>query len=373
MAYRFLIINTDYDEFLKWLYSQNPDLDTKPYREQMRVRNESLFGVADFYSSNLANLGHEAYDIHVNNEMLQKAWAEEHGVRLKSNLQWQFSLKRKIIPWVSRMQDQWIYDILLAQIKHYKPDVILNHDIGLSSRFFREVKPNFHFLVGQYAAPLPHKQDLSVYDLILSSLPNFVDYFRQQGKKSKFFRLGFEPDVLNQLGEEKRVVAVSFVGSLSSFHASRVKWLDTICQNVNVGIWGNGTDGLRKQSHVLNSHQGTVWGLEMYRILRSSKITLNHHIDLAGSYANNMRLFETTGVGSLLITDWKKNLHEMFELGREVVAYRSPQECVEMIQYYLEHDDEREAIAHAGQQRTLQDHTYLQRMQELVGIIQKFL
>ena len=110
----------------------------------------------------------------------------------------------------------------------------------------------------------------------------------------------------------------------------------------------------------------------MYQILRDSKVTLNHHGNIP-PYANNCRLYEATGVGTLLITDWKVNLHEMFEPGKEVVAYRSPEECAELIQYYLEHDDEREAIARAGQQRTLREHTYYQRMQELVEIVRKYL
>ena len=93
---------------------------------------------------------------------------------------------------------------------------------------------------------------------------------------------------------------------------------------------------------------------------------------MADVYAGNARLFEATGVGTLLVTDWKKNLHEMFEPGKEVVAYRAADECVEMVQYYLEHDKEREAIARAGQQRTLRDHTYYQRMQQLTDIVQKY-
>jgi len=71
--------------------------------------------------------------------------------------------------------------------------------------------------------------------------------------------------------------------------------------------------------------------------------------------------------------DWKKNLHEMFDLGKEVVSYRTSEECAEVVQYYLEHDEEREAIAHAGQQRTLRDHTYYQRMQELAAIVERYL
>ncbi|MEM4218054.1 MAG: hypothetical protein QXZ09_08530 [Candidatus Methanomethylicaceae archaeon] len=33
---RFLILNTDYQEFLHWLYAQHPGLEKKHYEEQMR-------------------------------------------------------------------------------------------------------------------------------------------------------------------------------------------------------------------------------------------------------------------------------------------------------------------------------------------------
>lgn len=54
---RFLILNTDYGDFLRRLYLKRTGLENQPYEEQMRVRNESLFGVADFYSSNLCKSG----------------------------------------------------------------------------------------------------------------------------------------------------------------------------------------------------------------------------------------------------------------------------------------------------------------------------
>jgi spore maturation protein CgeB len=60
----------------------------------------------------------------------------------------------------------------------------------------------------------------------------------------------------------------------------------------------------------------------------------------------------------------------MIEPGKEVITYRTPEECAELIRYYLAHEDERTEIARAGQQRTLRDHTYYQRVQELVGIVE---
>jgi spore maturation protein CgeB len=140
-----------------------------------------------------------------------------------------------------------------------------------------------------------------------------------------------------------------------------------------MNVWGNGVERLPQDSPIRARYLGTAWGIRMFRILAASKVVVNYHGDVAQSYANNMRLFEATGTGALLVTDWKTNLHEMFVLDKEVIAYRSGEECAEMIQYYLEHEDEREEIARAGQVRTLRDHTYNQRMQVLVDIVERYL
>src|SRR6202012_4192067 len=82
-AMRILVLNADYPRFLDWFYARQPDLKTAGYAAQMTARNESLFGVADFYSRNFEALGHSAAEIHVNNPWLQTAWAREHGLGVK--------------------------------------------------------------------------------------------------------------------------------------------------------------------------------------------------------------------------------------------------------------------------------------------------
>ena len=371
---KFLILNTDYPAFLCWLYAQQPGLERQPYEHQMRARNESLFGAADFYSSNLRKLGYEVWDIHANNEFMQKAWANEHGLKVDSGRRWEFRLRRKIVPWVSRVQPAWFYDILKAQIEHYNPDILLNQAMdGISSSFLKEVKPHVRLLMGQHAAPLPEGEDFSCYDLVVSSLPNLVKHFRRMGVPAEPHRLAFEPRVLQRLRDGEPKTPITFVGSVTVHHSGRVRLLESLCRYPDTKIYGKGVDYLPKDSLIRQRYQGEAWGVDMYQLLFDSKITLNHHISMAKSYANNLRLFEATGVGTLLVTDWKKNLHEMFEPGKEVVSYRTPEECAEMVQYYLEHDEEREAIACAGQQRTLRDHTYDRRMPELVDIVQNYL
>ena len=131
---RFLIVDSDYPDFLNWVYHRHPGLEEKPYEEQLRVRGESLFGQASFCSNNLNSLGHKANDIYVNNQYLQKAWAKEHGRKVASDCQWQFRLRRGTVPWGSRIrQRRWFNDSLAAQIRHYKPDVVINLAMKLSA------------------------------------------------------------------------------------------------------------------------------------------------------------------------------------------------------------------------------------------------
>jgi len=389
---KFLILNTDYPEFLSWLYSKQPGLGQATYAEQLRARMKSLFGVADFYSGNLRRLGHEAWDIHANNEVMQRAWARENGIQVKEtenaprrNFQ-RLTLEqaplrcmtRVVQPLLHFVRGQglpvWFYDILAAQIEQLRPDVLLNQDMSLSSKFLRAMKQHIRLLVGQHAATcLPESKDWSCYDLVISSFRPTVEFFRQKGIRSEVSRLAFEPNVLSCLPAENRSHGCVFVGSFHSVHQSRTKLLETLCGRFpQMRIWGPGVSSLSPTSAIRSCYGGQAWGREMYEILYRSKIVVNHHGDIA-PYANNLRLFEATGTGALLLTDWKENLREMFEPGKEVATYRGPEECIEAVSYYLEHEDARASIAHAGQQRTLRDHSYTQRMEEFVELVHNHL
>ena len=50
---------------------------------------------------------------------------------------------------------------------------------------------------------------------------------------------------------------------------------------------------------------------------------------IAGPYAPaNIRLFEASGAATCMLTDSKKDLHELFEIDDEIVTYSSIDECV---------------------------------------------
>ncbi|MCU1283542.1 MAG: hypothetical protein JWM53_7088, partial [bacterium] len=217
--------------------------------------------------------------------------------------------------------------------------------------------------------PLPPDDYLQEYDLILTSFPHWVARLRDKGIATEYFRLGFDPSVLTRVGTPAKRYACTFVGGISGVHQRGTRFLEEIARNADVDFFGYGADTLPADSPIRARHHGAVWALDMYRTLAESRITLNRHVDVAENHANNMRLFEATGMGTMLLTDAKDNLQELFEPGKEIVAYDSVGDAIEKIEYYSGHAEEREAIARAGQQRTLRDHTYERRMMQLVDIL----
>ena len=161
---------------------------------------------------------------------------------------------------------------------------------------------------------------------MLSQLAATVGFFRSLGIRAEVSHLAFEPAILDALPPAPtEAVDISFVGTVSADHQQRVALLEAIARRYELKLFGNIAPGVPASSPLHRCFQGEAWGADMYQALRRSLITLNSHIDMVGREAGNARLFEATGVGTFLLTDFKDNLQTLFEPDREVVAWRSSQ------------------------------------------------
>ena len=81
------------------------------------------------------------------------------------------------------------------------------------------------------------------------------------------------------------------------------------------------------------------------------------------------RNFEIPGCRGFLLTHNADNLKDYYIEGKEIVIFRDTKDLIEKIRYYLKHETEREEIAKAGYERTLSDHTYEKRFNEIFKVI----
>jgi spore maturation protein CgeB len=370
---KILFLDTYYPKFIKNFEKNNQNISGLTYKKYKEILLSSFFGTSDFYSYNLKKLGYQADDIILNDEALQRRWAKENNIEVGDS---GLISKLQTIPYMYRLlgKPKWVQEIALSQIKKYHPEVVYMQDLSiLDPQTLKEVKKYCKLLVGQIASPVPPKEYLKCFDLIITSFPHFLDKFSKLGIKSEYQGLAFEPRVLEKIKKQKRIYDVSFVGSFTPYHAEGTKIIEEVARRVPVHVWGQGIEYLSPFSPIRKNYHGEAWGLDMYRVFAQSKIVINRHISVAGSYANNMRLYEATGMGAMLITDEKRNMNEIFKINNEAVTYKSADDLVKKIRFYLKNDREREKVANAGQKRTLKDYNYINKMGELVKIIKAYL
>lgn len=341
-----LILDTYYSDFIAGL----PPIDTD-YETALQGVLDRCFGTFDSYSRGLRALGWTAIDVIGNYDALQSRW-----------------LGRRIGGFNRQ-------EIALAQIDEASPDVVFLQDLSFFSLEQLRTLSKSYLLAGQCSCEFSDNEKLKQCGCLFTSFPFYVERFNRLGIHAQYLPLAFDPIIWDRIGQPDpiRHRNVVFVGGIGRQWTGTLPILRAIADQIPTAeFYGYGYDRLELSDPIRQHHCGEAWGLTMYEKFVSARIVLNRHGEIAGNYANNLRLFEATGCGAMLLTDEKSNMRAFFAPG-ECVTYSGPQDAVDKARYYLAHDDERAAIAANGQARTLKDHTYAQRMpmvsDTLIGLL----
>lgn len=370
-----------YDIYLDFFYKSHTYLINASYSEQYKTIMADCFSWADFWKKNLEKTGNYiAEEVIINCEYLQKKWAQEHNVTYSN--------------------ENWILDILEKQIKEFCPDVWFAHDFSYINPEFRnkilKKNKNIKLVIAWDGIGLKNHDVFKGCDVILSCLENVADYYsRFKDMKGCFFPFGYETTIGERLHTFDKKYPVSFVGSIflsEGQHQERCRLISQLISKTPIYLWISSYRDkrilhfLKEQMIRLKKKKfqeffeiikinlnniGAAFGIDMYNILANSQITLNSHINAAGTKGGNSRLVEATGVGACLVTDWKENIHEYFEIDKEVIVYKSNAECIEKINYLINHDSVRKAIAEAGQKKTINNYSFYKRIHDFSKFLEK--
>ncbi len=369
---------TFYPAHLDQIYARHQGLSERSYEIQLQTILSDNFGWVTAWKQHLeATRQYEVRIIVTNCKPLQLTWAKENNLLCSSV--------------------GWSNQVLRAQLSAVRPNLWFSNTYTVSPALHIELKkliPSLKIL-GWDGLSLCDTRRYVGCDLVLTCSVEALHFYLAHGTPCVLFPFGFEPDVLRQLPALERTIPCSFVGQLSfqqGGHFCRFDFLRSLVDLVDINLYLStlptagavllqslrAAQSLRFQnaldlwhrylaSAILSKRNlGIVFGLDMYRVLGSSVLTLNSHIDAAGNRAGNMRLWEATGMGACLITDYKENLHEIFIPDEEVVVYRTAEECAEKIRYLGRHPDRAAEIGARGQQRTLSQYTMKRRIESIL-------
>ena len=189
-------------------------------------------------------------------------------------------------------------------------------------------------------------------------------------------RCGFKNVVLTQWAANAATLApplpaarcrwtVSFVGMA---YGNRPKWVAALRdRRIDVACFGYGWPN------------GPVAAEKIPEIVRHSVISLNFGdsdwvmkgIRPQRNRQIKARVFEVPGYGGFLMTENANHLERFFNPGEEIVLFDDIDDLAGKIRYFLDHPESRDAIARAGHDRTVREHTYEKRFKHLFDMAEK--
>lgn len=193
---------------------------------------------------------------------------------------------------------------------------------------------------------LPSRLQISkFFDVVFIAQKEFVPTFNQIGHRHAHWLPVACDAEIHDMDSKTRPYDVGFVGNIGVQGTKRFEILTTVLPKFQT-----------------NAYLKYYPPHEMAVIYGQSKIVFNASIN--GDL--NMRVFEAMAAGALLVTDRIGNgLSDLFEEGTHYIGYSTISEALEKIGYFLDKSEERERIAHAGQQAVLEHHTYGHRWESI--------
>ena len=369
-----LVIDTVYPRALSAIFAQC-SASNNSYDDALRCMFSAKFGMSDTYEKFFNDQGWACSTVIANSTALQTLWARENisQISVTAALVKQSALGR--VPLIRNLplERPLLDKILIAQIRSIAPEVVFCFDLSyMSDAVLQTARRNGCLIVGQTNSSLPPDRHLVKFDLLVSSFPFFIDHFDDLGISTLQLDLGFDDRVPVRGVSETRDIKVSFVGGITRVHQRSAILQTLLTVDPNASFFGYIDDDVKLPAEVQARHFGERWGNEAYAVLNSSAVTVNEHgsvdphLRLGGvRTAGNMRLFEATGCGALLVTDDVPRIDDFFDVGREILTFGDLGELNECVQWALDNPDEAARMASRAQARTLRDHTYTARLPAL--------
>lgn len=207
------------------------------------------------------------------------------------------------------------------------------------------------------------------FDLILVAVKGIVPQLKGYADRvawgPQYYDSVYYKPTIKRLDSRYVVRNVCFIGNNNKgISPDREIYIPKLYEKYKIKVIGKGFD-------VVSFYIETS---EIADIYRNSKIALNFITKLNPcDLQMSDRIYKALGCGCFCLTQPIPGLDQLFQDGKHLVVFDGYNDLIEKIDYYLEHEDEREKIALEGQKEVLKKHTINVRVREYLKEIEKIL
>lgn len=305
---------------------------------------------ADNIRAGLARMGHEAFLLGAPRLGAGRPPADAF-----------LSLAQRSLPSV----DAFVQRRLLKRARAHACDLVINVDPGLDASVVAALRghgirtcywfPDAVVNLGRFSAIV------APYDALFFKEPILIERLRAMLDLPVFYL----PEACNPVWHRppEGLPVSDHIVVVGNMYPSRTLLLRRLVDaGLNLRLYGGGFPRWLKDDRLAARHAGRyVRREEKAAIFRSAAAVLNnlHPGEISGV---NQRLFEATACGAAVLTEWRPSLPELFEEGKEVLAFRDFDELLEKARFLLANPDRGRAMGDAASARAHAEHGYEERL-----------
>lgn len=278
--------------------------------------------------------------------------------------------------YLNKKGNQSVDQNILREARRIKPDYIFvtkaKHITVPVLDELRTIAPTINWYTDMMSNWITIQRIVDHYDYFFNYDRYVIDLLRKENHTNTYHLpwAGYLPKDAQWPDKKDYKYNITFIGSYHPEIFPREASF-TGLKELGLNIWGN--KGWL-QTPLKDCYRGFITPDQgkIQDVYNESRIALyfDSLFDVPGT-GITLRPFEITSAGTMMLGQvYREELPELFEAGKDFISFVGVGELREKAQYYLEHEEERRKIARAGFERTLRDHTYIDRIRKVFEIVE---
>jgi len=308
------------------------------------------------------------------------------GVEVVIHSNWKQTLKRYVkskTPFVYQYHQRRKAQALFKVIEQWQPSAIWAFSKAIPRAVILKIRRD-HPSICMLGFSVDDPQDIDrsstqspAYNIFFSNDSSSVNTHSTLGANCHWLPFAADTDITSPVtvSDEDRKRYGNDVVFIGSVYQERERLLQLLT-DYDLAIWGPDSAFPHENRELKRCYRGLATDLEVRKIYSASKIVINPQFGYGENIERgnwvNLRLFEAGYCGVFQLTDYKKDIGKLFNREEDIVTFESDGELRNKIEYYLQHAEERIAIAEKLQQKIKTQHLYTHRIRAVLDIIEQY-